>query len=253
LTSVTLPNGLTYQFAYNTALGELSKITYPTGGYTRYDYGTFTHYWQAQDLPSIDAAAPADYREVTAKHVCRDPQGACATASEDTTTYSPTVDGTLTNNKYMDVTDALGNLTHYQFTALVHSGLSDRLQDPGNPFQARELVRNSYQGSSTLLITTQTDYNNLDGNGNPTPTSVPIRVTTTLHDSNQVSKVEYDYDTDVYDNVVAERRYDFGIGSPGALVRRTAISWLKTNSVNNVNYLGASVHILNRKASDTVL
>lgn len=76
LTSVTLPNGLAYQFTYNAALGELSKITYPTGGYTRYDYGTFTHYWQAQDALSIDAAAPADYREVTAKHVCRDPQGA---------------------------------------------------------------------------------------------------------------------------------------------------------------------------------
>ena len=53
LTSVTLPNNLHYNFTYNSTLGELSKITYPTGGYTRYDFANyrrtcrnFRHRWR---------------------------------------------------------------------------------------------------------------------------------------------------------------------------------------------------------------
>jgi hypothetical protein len=79
---------------------------------------------------------------------------------------------------------------------------------------------------------------------------MPIRITTTLNDSNQVKKVEYDYDSDVIDNVTAERDYDYGNGAPGTLLRRTSVSWLKTNPINNVNYL--SLNILNRKVSDSV-
>ncbi|HET9282240.1 MAG TPA: RHS repeat-associated core domain-containing protein [Candidatus Angelobacter sp.] len=249
LSSVTYPNGLSYNFQYNTSAGELSKVTYPTGGYTRYDFQTFVHWWQASSVTDVDADTPADYREVTAKHVCRDAQGNCTLATEDMTTYSPTIDGTMTNNQYMDVTDPLGNRTRYNFS--FHPS-TVRLQLRGDPFLARELFRYSYQGSTTLLRTVQTEYNNLDANGLPTVLSAPIRITTTLNDSNQVKKVEYDYDTDVFDNVIAERDYDFGPGAFGALLRRTSVSWLKTNSVNSVNYIATGVHILNRKLTDTV-
>src|SRR5262249_3254907 len=37
LTSVVLPDNTSYTFTYN-GYGELTKITYPTGGYTAYDY-----------------------------------------------------------------------------------------------------------------------------------------------------------------------------------------------------------------------
>ena len=36
-TAIILPNGLTYTFQYDSC-GMLRKVTYPTGGYTRYDY-----------------------------------------------------------------------------------------------------------------------------------------------------------------------------------------------------------------------
>src|SRR3989442_551781 len=37
LSTITLPNNLTYAFQYNT-YGEITRMTYPTGGYTRYEY-----------------------------------------------------------------------------------------------------------------------------------------------------------------------------------------------------------------------
>ena len=36
ISSITLPNGESYQFSYDTTTGLLQKITYPTGGYVRY-------------------------------------------------------------------------------------------------------------------------------------------------------------------------------------------------------------------------
>ena len=47
-----------------------------------------------------------------------------------------------------------------------------------------------------------------------------------------------------------ERDYDFGVGAPGALLRRIKKSWLKVNPVNSVDYTSPLVHILNRKLTD---
>ncbi|MGH7771441.1 MAG: hypothetical protein ACREQA_04320, partial [Candidatus Binatia bacterium] len=89
LSSITLPNGLSYTFEYDNnqstnTYGELTKIKYPTGGYTRYDYGRFT-------------ADIADFREVVARRVCRNSSGSCGT--EDVTTYTPTINALA--NEYM--------------------------------------------------------------------------------------------------------------------------------------------------------
>jgi RHS repeat-associated protein len=257
LSTLTLPNNLTYTFQYDT-WGGLTKITYPTGGYTRYDYAVYTNLWVSRH----SFAAAADFREVSHRYVCRSANGSCGT--EDTTTYTPTVDATKQNNLYMDVLDALANLTHHQFS----------LPASGNPrFTTREISRSLYQGQSTLLRTIQTDYNNLDSSGNTTNTSLPIRVTATLNDvsPNLVSKREWDYDTytalfcasllptcqpsattQSIDNVVEQREFAWGFGSPGALVRKSDHTWLKTNSVNGQDYTSTPIHILDRKASEQV-
>ncbi len=69
-----MPDGDTYSFTYN-GYGELTKISYPGGGYARYDYNAFTHsqtYWTGP-VGNINA----DFREVTKQYVC--PQSPCAT------------------------------------------------------------------------------------------------------------------------------------------------------------------------------
>ena len=262
ISTIALPNGLAYSFQYN-GFGELTKITYPMGGYTRYDYGLFTNFWQFQRDTGSTAA---DFREVTARHICRQASGTCAT--EDDTTYTPTVDGTMTNNQYMDVRDATPqhNRTRYQFFLYTSSSTDEY-------FSPRELNRWVYSGESSLLRTVQTYF---DSSGctaqTTTNSSLPRCVVTTLNDSNQVTKVEWDYDTYAawqtctscapayqptptltpVDNVLERREFDYGSGAPGVLLRKTDYTWLKTNPINNQDYTSTAIFILDRKASEQV-
>jgi YD repeat-containing protein len=243
LSSITLPNNLAYSFQYN-SVGELIKITYPAGGYTRYDHGVYTNWVQSAN-PNPPFAA--DFHEITARHVCRDSHAGCTSATEDTTTYTPTVDGTKTNNQYMDVVSPLGDKTRHQFSFLTSS------QAFSNFYSTREIFLYRYRGASTLQRTVQTDYNGLDANGNTTNSSLPIRETMTLNDASpsQISKTEWDY-SGVADDVSERREYDFGAGAIGALVRKTDYIWLAVNPVNGQDYTSNSIHILDRKASEQI-
>ncbi|MGH9555284.1 MAG: hypothetical protein ACRD2Y_05625, partial [Terriglobales bacterium] len=253
ISSIAFPNGTSYAFEYNN-FGEMTKITYPTGGYTRYDFGRFEHL----------GAGPVDDRQVIAKHVCTKTTGSCLTSEENTTVYSPIVDGTKTNNQFVDVVDPKGNLTHYEF---LYRLPSDCNPPPGLcplppwEFEPREVLRQVYDGQTTLLRTVQTCHDNLATCPRTHKTSLPVRITTTLNDTNQVSKVEYDYDTRVpvgstvsrlINNVTERRAFAYGTGAPGPLLRKKRTNWLKVNPVNSVNYGSNSIHILDRRASEEV-
>ncbi|HYM76313.1 MAG TPA: RHS repeat-associated core domain-containing protein [Candidatus Dormibacteraeota bacterium] len=217
--SVVLPDGLTYTFQYN-GCGDLAKITYPSGGYTRYDYDT-QDYTQWVVFPDGTESAVATDIQVSAKHVCRAPAltlGATSTGTgntcpvaEDTTTYVGNANGNnvigyfrMTNNTQTSVTDALGNLTVYQFTNIGQSS--------SPPL---ETSRTIYQGSSTLLRTIQTSY--LDSQGYQT--IYPTKVTTILPNGLQ-SQVQTDYAG--YGNPKEVREYAYGSGAPGStVIRRT--------------------------------
>ncbi len=66
ISSIVLPNGLTYTFQYD-SYGEITKITYPSGGYTRYTYEALE---RPYEWPG-NFGGTADQREVTGKYVCR--------------------------------------------------------------------------------------------------------------------------------------------------------------------------------------
>jgi RHS repeat-associated protein len=245
LTSIALPNNLSWAFQYNT-YGEMTKITYPTGGYTRYAFTPYTNWVATAVLPN--PAYAADFRELTARYVCRLSGGNCSpsTTPEDETTYTPTVDGTKTNNQYMDVVSPLGDRVRHQFSYETSSSATVY-------YSMREIFRYQYQGQNTLLRTIETDYNNLDSNGNTTDASLPIRETTTLNDISPtlITKTEWDY-SGTADDVSEERDYDFGSGAVGALIRKKDYTWLATNSVNNQNYTSTSIYILNRKSTEKI-
>ncbi|MCI0538651.1 MAG: hypothetical protein L0Z50_25875 [Verrucomicrobiales bacterium] len=238
LTSITIPNGLSDTFQYNNT-PEVTKITYPTGAYTRYAYGGYQHWWE---MWGSGGSSIASFRQLTGRHVCPSSSGTCAT--EETTTYSPAVDNTKSNNQHTDVRDPLGNRTRHQFPFRTSS-------QPGSKyFSTRETWRWVYQGESTLLCTVQTEYNALDTYGNPTNSSLPIRVTTNLNDCNQVRKKEWDYGS--YGNVSEQREYDYGVGAAGGLDRRTVSTWVGVNPANGQNYTANGIHIRDRKASEAI-
>ena len=205
ISSVTLPNGLTYTINYvQNSFGQPSSIMLPSGGQISYTWttgdtggpivatrtvsasgtsGTWTyHYW-------TNIGNPAHVAKVT------DPAG------NDTTLAVDTVNNQITQMQY-------------------YAGTST---------------------SGTLLKTVKTDYS----------TNVlyilPIRVTTTWNQQNLVSKTETDWDDGTiqlgltvhfsWGNPVAVREYDWGIGSPGPLMRSTSYNYLHLqNSIyKNVN------------------
>jgi hypothetical protein len=207
-------------------LGELIKITYPKGGYTRYDYGIFDVLWDDSVSLHCDHAS---MREVTAKHECRQPSGTCGT--EDTTTYQPAVTNGSRANVATDVfspdLSGVPNKTHYVFGGFVSPD-----------YAARETDRYIYSGSATLLRTIHTDYSpavSTDAAGMHNY-SQPIRVTTTLNDGAGLpqSKVETDFDSITVtwqgatqsfpiDNPTEIREFDFD----GTVKRKTDYTWLQ--------------------------
>src|SRR6266853_1481005 len=222
----------------------MTKITYTSGGYTKYDFSPSEIVWNLNTL----YCTAMDFREVVAKHECRSSSGSCGT--EATTTYTPTIstDPNLAmSNLYMDVRspDPSGTPNRTRDTFSIES----------YPwFASRELTRSVYSGESTLLRTIQTDYGPNCLYGGLCGSSIPIRVTTTLNDvsPNLVSKVETDYDTvplvhqsgvTTIDNSTEVREF----GYDGTVKRRTDNTWLKTGT-----YVIAQEHILNRPLSSVV-
>jgi RHS repeat-associated protein len=274
LTSVTLADGTQYSFSYNT-YGELIKVIFPTGGYAEYDYAPFPHFetfWS-----STGFNIQGDFREVTARRICREANGACGGAGqtpEDQSTFTPTINNTQPNNVAMDVVDPLGYRNHYEFS------LADTTNHPEVSWP-RETLHSIYSEAGSLLRTTQTTYYPME-----TYCFCPLYpkdVTTTLSDTGGtalVTKTHYDYDTftasvmwppydpangidytnqtvtnrtQPIDNPIQILEYLYASGAPGSLARKTVNTWLKVNAANgNVDYSAKSVHIWNRKATSQV-
>jgi RHS repeat-associated protein len=243
LTSVVYPNGDRYDFQYNN-YGEMTKIIYPTGGYTRYDYTYFN------SLP-----VGLDLREVVGKHVCRDPNsrahldqsgqpGACvAPFSEDTTTFTPTGFGNSPPaNATNQVVSPIGDTTNYTFGSGSTAGA------------VFETQRKVYSGSTTLLRTVDTSINTC---------GAPTQKTITLDDGT-IEQTQWDrtdtvptvlYQTSGTDyvntNVTAKREYG-QVNGTLTFLRQTATSYLHVNSFNGLDYHSLATHILDRKASEVV-
>jgi RHS repeat-associated protein len=228
LTSVTLPNGKSYQFEYlpnvdtdaagaSTAL--LSKIILPTGGYIRYTY--------------TNGREVAQYTAIASRVVSSDG----TPASENTWTY---VAGGGLPNSVSQVTDALGNIQVIQFDSHGWAPATITYKSPAGTV-LRTITR--------TMGCDETAYNNVDvtvvnsGCSNPRVLSE----ITALNDTNQQSKVTYTYGT--RGNVTAKSEYDWGSAAPGPLVRSTTFTYLHDS---NSAYADKSVHILDRVLTQNV-
>lgn len=241
VSSVALPNGWTYGFAYDSQFGDITKVTLPSGGYVRYDYTV---------LATVDAGPPntcsVDSRRIAHRYVSPDGNS----AHEQTWTYAYSNYGLTTT-----VTDPIGNSTVHNFTNLgniphetstLYYQAGTLLKTVANTW-ASEMIPVASQGNSVAPVS---DY----GNWRITDTL------TTLNDTNQVTDVQTDYDswaeyTSAWCgpcntsrlNPVEVREYDYGSGSRGALLRRTDTAYLHDS---NSNYLNA--HIWDRATSKSV-
>lgn len=276
LSSIVLPDGLTYTFQYN-EYGEILESTYPTGGYTRYVYQAFPvneYEW------SFGNTGMADNREVVDRYICPAvavSAGATAPAGYVGSSVSSTCPVAENHTNYrrpatqmnpVTVTDALGNQIVYTFGG----GACDATAQPSSYNEivnyaygvaSMESVRSEYQGSSTLLRTVNTGYQGCYKNSetvilpnqqtsNTTwsiDTSKNLSSTLTVNDHGSTISIPVYAETD---NVISKKEYDFGPSAPGLLLRQTIYSYLSTNPVSNANYQPLPIYILDRKRSETV-
>src|SRR5882672_3985633 len=201
--TIQLPNGLAYQFSYEqNQYGEPNSVTLPTGGAITWTWG------------GLDQGG----RKVTSRTVTSNGQSATWSYSWGTASFA----GPWQNS----MVDPAGNETVYTCQN-IESGFGADGDDPSCSITKVQY----YSGLATagnLLKTVQTDYG-----GSSTP--LPIRETVTLHDTNQVSKVETDWDSlsvgqpapyFTWRNPTERREYDWGNGTPGSLIRRTHYNYL---------------------------
>ena len=216
LQSIVLPNGTAWTFTYsNDFFGNLTQITFPTGG-------TIAYTWS--DAGEIGITPSVASRTVNANDGTGN-QAWSYSYTGGTNTYTTTV------------SDPLGNNTVYTNTCFgTCGGYTTKVQ--------------YYQGSSNLVKTVSTTYSSsaspFGGNstlGVPNMNVVPTQITTTWAANGKTDQVSKGYDagftfpdpngngtnyTGLYGKVVTQKDYDYGTtsGQPGPLLRQTNTSYL---------------------------
>jgi YD repeat-containing protein len=187
--------GQTYKLLFD-SFGHLMRITYPEGGYHRYDYAGYL-----VNIVQNDATCNWTTTQVAHRYECAKSSGACSTAEEATTTYSPNdssanvatdpclgtvaTPGVLQNgmvlNKETMVQDPDGTTTFHCFDS---GGIN---ASPGDAFVNHETDVYTYSASGSLLRYVN-EYPSV---------YFPSKVTTTVYDgsSPQASYTTYQYDT----------------------------------------------------------
>jgi RHS repeat-associated protein len=267
LTSITLQNGTSWQFNYN-SFGELSSVTLPTGGVISYT-------WANSALCNStlnNSAMPNTEYWVSDRPVTCDRVVATRTFNANdgtppaTWSYALTVPTTYPNLPFTTVTDPGSNDTvhffnasynglgsQYETTTMYYSGAS-----AGNNLVKR--IDRQFQNMNPACG----GYENIDGLTHG-PAVVPLSTTTTWPNGQQ-SQTSYVYDsgavftfTDltgtikyscplIYGNMLQESDYDYGSNAPGSLVRQT-----NTQFVWQTNASFLSANLLDSVASTTIV
>jgi RHS repeat-associated protein len=228
VSSIVLPNGKSYTFAYDTAYDLVNKITYPTGGYARYVWGQnpLSHYGEFTTFNPINVcqmhySIPA----ITDRFLSFDGSTEVLhQAFSYSTTWSPS-DRTTWTSKTTTVTttDIVRNKTFttvYTYTPIplpLVPGAPDNVMDPhsANPVEVSVAY---YDTNGSLLKTVTKTWRNervLLSQTNTYPTG-PANESAWNYDSNEM-QIEKD-------------DYDFGTSGVGSLLRKTVTTYASSTT-----------------------
>jgi YD repeat-containing protein len=232
LQSVVLPNGTAWTFQYsNDGFGDLTEITFPTGGTISYVWENGASCSGMLIPPRWLASRTVNANDGTGSH---------------TWTYS--YNGTINT---ATVADPLGNNTVYTNSFLSYcSAYTTQVQYYEGAVSSANLIKTV----STAFSTTASPF--AQYLGDTFMNIVPTQITTTWAANGKTSQVTKSYDsgftfpsprpddstvyTGLYGKVLVEKDYDYGTSSgvPGPLLKQTNTSyaWQSPNP-NNATYL----------------
>ena len=234
VSSIALPNGESYTFAYDPRFGLVNKITYPTGGYTSYVWGqnplshygaftntvTFTTCQMHYSIPAITDRSVSFDGSTEALH---------QTFSYSTTWSSSDPSTWTSKTTTVTTTDRVRNTTFttvYTYAPIPLPGVPSspmNWQDPhpANPVEVTVVYKDT--NGSLLKTVTKTWRNErlLLSQTNTYPTG-PANETVWNYDSNEM-QIEKD-------------DYDFGASGVGSLLRKTVTTYA-TSSAFTTNHI----------------
>lgn len=251
--AVWLPDGRSYQFKYN-SYAELARVVLPTGGAYEYDWaagatggpasGTLTNF----EPKSV-------YRRVIERRVYPD-----GVNMEGRTTFSRPefrisegnygTAGFVTVENF-DPAGALKSATKHHFHGSATASLIRHFPNWTTWKEGKEHTTEQLDLNGTVLMRTVNDWQqgvwlNPAGNGNDAMPVNPriVESFTTIEPSgaNLVSKKSAinpqngAVGFDIYNNQTDVWEYDFGVGAPGGLIRRSHTDFVATNPVNGFDY-----------------
>jgi hypothetical protein len=234
LTSITLANGLSYAFQYQTnsdgsTTGELTRLTLPMGGYIRYLYG----FANASSDPNLNLCGlfqgNAQNRIVINRIVSPDGNA----SSEQLWSYS----GSATPNPFIiTVTDPQGGSQSYSHGQGIPLPYQVDYKDSSGKVLKSVLGDVEASPDTTVYF-----YNSAGSNYRYKS------LTTILPDTNQQSKVTFTYGA--FNNITEKDETNWGQGAPGPVIRKSTFSYL--NDFNSA-YAADAVHILDRIKDQSV-
>lgn len=230
VSSVTLPGGRSYTFKYN-EYGELARVELPTGGTFEYDYEAGSTYHPSGIISTTGGYAI--YRRVLRKRIYT--ESSPGASPESTIEFKVASGGAIEESQYAgsNTTDTpLALSRHYFYGSPLNSFNSSDWYpnwDEGREYKTEIL---DPTGGNALRVIANVWKNHTS----PRPFDPYIEQTsTTLSDTNQVSKQVYAYDQ--YNNRTDVWEFDFGQGAaPTYAVRHTHTDYLTTNTVNGTAY-----------------
>jgi RHS repeat-associated protein len=215
-TTLTFPGGRMYKLQFD-QLGHLIQVTYPSGGYTQYDYQTEPY----SILMGPIACQTVTLWEVKDKYECTIAAG-CSGSIQ--TTYTPTLgsdpESPPFNSEMVETDVTTGNYTQHNF------GIATNYVN----YAPKETDTYYYKSGGTLLRNVHTDY---IPSSCPNPDEeLPGTITTTLDDiqptisSKTVMQYEsFSGDCAIIDNPTEIDQYDYD----GTLKKETAQTWMTTS------------------------
>jgi len=240
LSSISLPNGKTYTFTYNSQFGELAHIGLPTGGSIDYVFDLKPKF---DDNPSYWAEA-LDSRRLVTRTVSDGLGHSYAWHYSYSRGWTGDPTGYVTT-----VTDPNGNVTiHYFDDRGIHEMATEVRQ---GQYTAKRSVTNQWTYDIGPVTWPDADASmEEDGLRDYRITSTTAKLLDVT--PNLVSLTETFYDTFTYSygasqmtgtrmNVASTKEYDYGSGANGGLVRRVVNTYLHDSDYNY-----QSKHIVDR-------
>jgi RHS repeat-associated protein len=236
VSAVWLPDDRKYEFRYN-SYGELARVVLPTGGAFEYDYEAGSATGPASGVVgAIDEILPVQplprngiYRRLKERRVYADG----STLEGKTTCERPVVasPGHSTVIKGLDSGGAQLAASKHYFYRHPEESILYSIPSYLSPWDdGKEYQTDGLNTGLTLLRRATHIWADAALPGGPRITST----TTTLADTNQVSKQTFSYDQ--YNNQTDVYEYGYDSGAPGTLARRSHTDYLTTNPVNGSNY-----------------